>query len=57
MGLVAQSILMSATDALGHQDVHCTLGWRDFSFLWNFEKKQVVVVTFGKKHVFIKKLF
>ena len=56
MGLVAQSI-MSATDALGHQDVHCTLGWRDFSFLWNFEKKQVVVVTFGKKHVFIKKLF
>ena len=32
------------------------LGWSDFSFLWNFEKKQVGVVTFGKKkHVFIKK--
>ena len=37
--------------------VYCTLGWSDFSFLWNFEKKQVGVVTFGKKHVFIKKIW
>ena len=29
-----------------------TLGWSDFSFLWNFEKKQVGVVTFGKKTCF-----
>ena len=33
----------------------CTVGWSDFSFLWNFERKQVGVVTFVKKHVFIKK--
>ena len=26
--------------------VHCTVGWSDFSFLWNFEKKQVGVVRF-----------
>ena len=32
--------------------VHCTVGWSDFSFLWNFEKKQVGVVTFGKKNMF-----
>ena len=28
------------------------VGWSDFSFLWNFEKKQVGVVTFGKKNMF-----
>ena len=28
------------------------LGWSDFSFLWNFEKKQVGIVTFGKKNMF-----
>ena len=31
---------------------YCTVGWSDFSFLWNFEKKQVGVVTFGKKTCF-----
>ena len=36
---------------------NCTLGWSDFSFLWNFEKKQVGVVTFGKKTCFHKKNF
>ena len=31
---------------------HCTLGWSDFSCLWNFEKKKVGVVTFVKKNMF-----
>ena len=36
----------------------CTVGCSDFSFLWNFEKKQVGVVIFGKKkHVFSDKFF
>ena len=37
--------------------ITCTIGWSDFSFLWNFEKKQVGVVTFGKKTCFHKKFF
>ena len=38
--------------------IHYTVGRSDFSFLWNFEKKQVGVLTFGKKtHVFINKCF
>ena len=32
--------------------VCCVLGWSDFSFLWNFEKKQLEVVTFDKKYMF-----
>ena len=32
----------------------CGLGWSDFSFLWNVEKKQVGVVTFGIKKSFHK---
>ena len=35
---------------------YCTLGWSDFSLLWNFEKKQVGVVTFGKKTCFQLKI-
>ena len=35
----------------------CTVGWSDFSFSWNFEKKQVVVVTFGKKNMFSSNIF
>ena len=35
--------------------VLCTPGWSDFSFMWNFEKKQVGVVTFGKKTCLHKK--
>ena len=38
-------------------NVQCTVGWSDFSFLWNIEKKQVGVVTFGKKNMFsLKKI-
>ena len=37
--------------------LECTLGWSDFCFLWNFEKKQVGVVTIGKKTCFHKKNF
>ena len=29
-----------------------TVGWSDFSLLWNFEKKQVGIVKFGKKICF-----
>ena len=29
------------------RELYSALGWSDFSFLWNFEKKQIGVVTFG----------
>ena len=40
-----------------HNYTLCTVGWSDFSFLWNFERKQVGVVRFCLKKMFELKFF
>ena len=51
-------ITVSAQQYSLYSIVYCILGWSDFAFLWNFEKKQVGVVAFVKKNMFsLKKFF
>ena len=46
------SSLKTLFDTLMTVYYYLLLGWSDFSFLWNFEKKQVGEVKFGKKTCF-----